>query len=324
MNTIEFKAGQRWRVIDAEEFNVFLPDEYARVRDGDLLIAIEMEDHDDDHWKMRIVNSAAVTLACSSDIAEGCIVLSEESTEEAEDLPTEFAVGQLWYVYDDSSEGFACPYRSSEGDIIEITRSDKGTSDGWRGYNHAQDQDGIIIYNYDLNNALKYIGTVETHKHLVGRPTEASDHVSEAWATSVPEGVESVSQESTGSPQEILDAAHTCVGVSRSSVDSSEEVRMYKHGEPMVNSKDILWHIISRAETFNGHSQFTVSQMDLSTLITLTRMLDDYVTEFCEMRLSWGGDHMGYYTADIYEIASARDGAEDKILMQIEKVTGVG
>ena len=63
--------------------------------------------------------------------------------------------------------------------------------------------------------------------------------------------------------------------------------------------------------------------MDLSTLITLTRMLDDYVTEFCEMRLSWGGDHMGYYTADIYEIASARDDSEDKILMQIEKVNGV-
>lgn len=290
MNTTEFKAGQRWRVIDAEEFNAFLPDEYARVRDGDLLIAIEMEYCDNDHWKMRIVNSAAVTLACSSDIAEKCIVLSEDTPEETEDLPVEFAVGQLWYVDDASESGFACPYESQEGDIIEINRKDPESYHVWYGYNHKEDQDNIIVYNHDAVDNLKYIGTVKTHGHLIGASTEAYEDVSELPSSEAPEGVESVSQESTEAP---------------------------------VDSKDILWHIISRAERYNDHSQFTVSEMDLSTLITLTRMLGDYVTEFCELRLSWGGDHMGYYTADIYEIASARGGAEDKILMQIEKVTGV-
>lgn len=202
MNTTEFKAGQRWRVIDASGFNEGVGGDYSKVRDGDLLIAIERNCIGSGIWKMRIVNSSSVTLADYMDIHDKRIVLSEDTPE---------------------------------------------------------------------------------------APTEASGDVSELPRSEALEGAESVSQGSTDSP----------------------------------SSKDILWHIISRAERYNGHSQFTVSEMDLGTLITLTRMLDDYVTEFCELRLSWGGDHMGYYTADIYEIASARDDSEDKILMQVEKVTGV-
>lgn len=203
MSTTGFKVGQKWRVVNAVVVNECMPEEFAHVRNGDLLLV--HEGCDNHQRKATIAQTGDITFICDMDIEQDAIVLSEDTIES---------------------------------------------------------------------------------------PTEASEDVSPAWATSVPDEVESVSQESIGSPTD--------------------------------NSKDILWHIISRAERYNGHSQLTVSQMDLSTLITLTRMLDDYVTEFCELRLSWGGDHMGYYTADIYEIASARDGAaEDKILMQIEKVTGV-
>lgn len=273
MNTTEFKAGQRWRVIDAEEFNAFLPDEYARVRDGDLLIAIEMEDYDNDHWKMRIVNSAAVTLACSSDIAEKCIVLSEDGEENSTDT-TEVKVGQKYRVIDPYRLGYTAV---NKGDILTVK---------WFEYpNYWYFRENVFMFPEEATN-----GTLELVGDTPEAPIEASEDVSELPRSEALEGAESVSQGSTDSP----------------------------------SSKDILWHIISRAERYNGHSQFTVSEMDLSTLITLTRVLDDYVTEFCELRLSWGGDHMGYYTADIYEIASARDDSKGKILMQIEKVTGVG
>lgn len=229
---------------------------------------------------------------------------------------TEFKEGQQWRVINANGFNEGVGERYSEvrdGDLLIAIEKSSISSGIWE----------MRIVNSASVTLADYMDIQDKYIVLSEESTEASEDVSPAWATSVPEGVENVSQESIGTSQEILDAAHTCVGVSRSSVDSSEGVRMYKQEKPMDNSKDILWHIISRAERYNGHSQFTVSEMDLSTLITLTRMLDDYVEEFCEMRLSWGGDHMGYYTADIYEIASARDDSKDKILMQIEKVTGI-
>lgn len=223
---------------------------------------------------------------------------------------TELKVGQLWYVDDDSEEGFACPYRSSEGDIIEINRKDLESDRVWYGYNHASNQDNIVVYSHDALANLKYIGTVETHGHLIGGSTEASEDDSPVWASSVPEGVETHAQVTTEAPESIQSGL----------------------------SAELLWKFIEGTSEYNGHKHLEVGDLPWDVLKDAVKTLGEYLeyqggtlATSLEIRLMYNGDSgkfaetwgAGVYQLDYWKVGEHKNGHRDRLLFGVDIVKGI-
>ena len=248
----------------------------------------------------------------------------------------EIKVGQKWCIVD--AAGFACPYGSQVGDVLQIVkRADESGS--WRAINLSQHfEANVIFYKEDVEE-----GFVELMED-VEDPTEASDDVSELPYSEAPEEVESYSQESTETPQEILDAAHTCVGVSRSSVDSSEGIRMYKNtnynsATTSGQSAELLWKFIEGGSEYNGHKSLEVGELSFEHLKDIVKGLGYYLEEdedtaasSLEIRLMYNGDFLaslkGTWGASVYQLGYWKTGEHpcghtDRLLLGVDVVKGI-
>lgn len=185
----------------------------------------------------------------------------------------------------------------------------------------------------------------------------ASENVPPAWASSVPEDVKVFSQAPTGTPQEILDAATTCLGISRGSVDTgySERLKTTHASEvphvPLDTEKPaqaptdssnrasarFMWQLIEGSKEYNGHKQLDLSQMSFTDLQGIVLSLGEHLSspevdtlsDILELRLCYNGIHMGSsWGASVYQLGywAAGEhhlGHQDRLLFGVDVVTGI-
>lgn len=81
---------------------------------------------------------------------------------------------------------------------------------------------------------------------------------------------------------------------------------------------DIIWSLINDSEQYNGHSQLTISQMKMEHLLDLVKSLDEYVDNFCDLRISHFSQE-NCYTASVYDVSNEVDG-KDRLLLSVDKI----
>lgn len=180
--------------------------------------------------------------------------------------------------------------------------------------------DKSIVLSEDVNV------DVDVSEEALQEPFQGrSEGVPSAWASSVPEDVKVFSQAPTGTPQEILDAATTCLGISRGFVESFNDV-----------STKFMWQLIEGSKNCNGHKQLELSQMSFEDLQKIVLSLGghlsspevDTLSDILEIRMSHNGTHMDSWGASVYQMCYWATGEhhlghQDRLLFGVDVVTGL-
>jgi hypothetical protein len=326
MTNPEIKVGQKYRVVDAIEFG------YRGVAKDEILEVFTRElIEDDDHYYGISEDEMIIT---PSEILEGIVELVEDTQELSKDAQV-FSKGQVWEV-----RGHLLGESVRTGSYVWVDAvTINSCGEAAKAYAELTKETLVHLKDSDVAHGRIRKVADNLYEYFARDTTAPYKGVPPAWASSVPVGVETHAQASTGSPTDIFDAADTCVGISRSSVDSSEGIRMYKNGQRVSIqsglSAELLWKFIEGSGDYNGHKQLEIKELPWDVLKESVRVLGDYLetdedtlASSLEIRLMYNGDSgkfAGTWSASVYQLyywsdGEHRDGHKYRLLFGVEIV----